>query len=253
MLIACLRSAHSQAVRLIVARAAKLALERGPQIAIRNENIANLQASKVKCFRWRCAQHHILRELLAQARKRHVREPRTREVGMNLVGDNRHAMRQANLAYAAQLVGAPLAPHWVVWTAQYEKLRSAFLKRALEALEIHSITASLGIAHKRVFRHTTTIVFDHQAKRIIYRRLNKHEIARLRVGANSRGQREHHARRMHRPLSLRAPTVVALEPTLHRRVVGIGRHGVAEYAMSHARLQRFNSLGHNAEVHIGHP
>ena len=176
---------------------------------------------------------------------------RAREVGVDLVGDHHDVVAQADVADAPQLVFGPRAPHGIVRVAQDEQLRARFLQLALEALVVHGVASA--VVEQRACDHLATVVLDHHAKRVVHGRLNDHGIARLRERGHGHGQGKHHAGGHDEPLALRAPAVTALEPPLHRLIVSVGRHRVAEHAVSHALRQCLDRGGHGLEVHVGDP
>ena len=176
---------------------------------------------------------------------------RAREVGVNLVSDHHDVVAQADVANAPQLVFGPRAPHGIVRVAQDEQLRTRFLQLALEALVVHGVAPALVKQGAR--DHFTAVVLDHHAERVVHRRLDDHGIARLRERSHGHGQGKHHAGGHDEPLARGPPAVTALEPPLHRLVVSVGCHRVAEHAVRRALRQRFNCGGHGLEIHVGDP
>ena len=174
-----------------------------------------------------------------------------REVGVNLVSDHHDVVAQADVADAAQLVFGPRAPHGIVRVTQDEQLRTRFLQLALEALVVHGVAPTLVKQGAR--DHPATVVLDHHAERVVHRRLDDHGITRLRERGHGHGQGKHHAGGHDEPLTRGAPAVTALKPRLHRLVVSVGCHRVAEHAVRHTIRQRLDRGGHGLEIHVGDP
>ena len=180
-----------------------------------------------------------------------MRMARAREVGVDLVSDHHDVVAQADVANAAQLVFGPRASHGIVRVTQDEQLRTRFLQLALETLVVHGVAPVL--VKQRTRDHLAAVILDHHSERVVHRRLDNHGIARLRERGHGHGQGKHHARSHDEPLARGAPAVTALKPRLHRLVVSVGRHRVAEHAVRRALRQRFNCGGHGLEIHVGDP
>ena len=251
LLIARLRGHDTEHARLVVARAIERAPERGAQIRVRDEDVRQLQPCQVERLARRRADDGAFGIALAERGVRHMHMTRARKVGVDLVSDHHDVVAQADVANAAQLVFGPRASHGIVRVAQDEQLRTRFLQLALEALVVHCVAPTLVKQGAR--DHLAAVILDHHAERVVHRRLDDHGITRLRERGHSHGQGKHHAGGHDEPLALRAPAVTALKPPLHRLVVSVGCHRVAEHAVRRALRQRFNCGGHGLEIHVGDP
>ncbi|MNC22698.1 hypothetical protein D3C75_707050 [compost metagenome] len=235
---------HVQAERF------KLVLKFPSQLRIGGYDVRGLQTRQIERLGCRqCGQCNI-RQLFRQGREWNMLVARHRQIAMNFIRNDRHAVPQAQIPKTKQLLTLPHSAARIMRTAQQQQLGSAG-HQLFELIIIHDIMAFFKL--QRIDRHLAVIHPDHIIKRIIHRRLQNHLIARVAEQLYRKAQRGNDAGGINNPFLLKLPVMASAVPAGNRLFVGITRHAIAVNPLLHAAQNRFLHGRRALKVHIGYP
>ena len=220
------------------------------EFRVRDDDVGAQQAGQVEGLGGRGEFHAVHGVALPQVREHRDLVAGVFEVGVDLVGQDRHAVLDADVRQAAQFVGAPDAADRVVRVAQHDGGAARVGGLGLQVLVVHHVAAVLKL--QRVVQQGQAVVAGGGHERRVGRALHDHAVAGVGHGAQGRVDGRHDAVGERDPFGLDAQRVAAPHPAHQGIEILVGGVVVAEDVMLGGVDQRLHDLGGGLELHIGH-
>ena len=173
------------------------------------------------------------------------------QVGVDLVGDDLHAVLHADIAHLLELLAGPAAAHGVVGIAEDEVL-GAVLGLGLKVLQIHGVIA-VFVPLQGADHQLPAGVVHHVGKGVVDGLLNEHLVAGLGEHGQHHTHAGHHTRGKGHLGNVRQPAVALLLPGGDSLKVLGGAPGIAKDTLVGPLLDGFHDAGRRTEVHICDP
>ena len=214
-------------------------------------DVGYLQAGNVERLAGRHARHGPARNLSAQGGKGRIGMARHDKLAMYLVSHHRHAVTQADVAHALQLLARPHAAGGVVRIAEQHERHARVGSPAFQVVEVHAIGAAVP-QERALLGHAAVVAYGGE-EAVVHGRLHQHLVARHGEGPDDGRQGRHHADGVDDVAAVNRPSVAAREPSRNGIVISIRHTGIAENAVLHAARQCLGDGGRRAKIHVGHP
>ena len=172
------------------------------------------------------------------------------EVRMDLIGQNGHAVGDADVAQTTQLVGAPHAADRVVRVAQHQRRAPRIGRLGLQIVEIHDVT-SVVTQDEAVVEYGQAVVLRGGGERIVDGSLQDHLVAGMGDRTQCGVDRGHDPVRQAHPGRVDVPVVPTTHPCRQRAEIPVGRVIVSEDVMLGGFDQRFYDFRSRLEFHVG--
>ena len=172
------------------------------------------------------------------------------QIRMDLIGDDLHAVAEADLAHRPQLFGSPHPAHGVVGVAEDEE--SAAPGFFLKVREVHGVIASV-IPLQRADHQLTAGVQHHVGEGMVHRLLNEDLVAGLCKHGQDHPHAGHHAGGERHLFHIGLPAVALFLPAGNGLKVFGRPPGVAENALVRPGLDGVHDAGRCAEIHVRDP
>ena len=173
------------------------------------------------------------------------------QVGVDLVGDDLHAVLHADVAHLLELLTGPAAANGVVGVAEDEVL-GAVLGLGFKVLQIHGVIA-VFVPLQGADHQLPAGVVHHVGKGMVDGLLNEHLVAGLGEHGQHHAHTGHHAGGKGHLGNIGQPAVALLLPGGDGLKVLGGTPGVAEDTLVSSRLDGLHDAGCRTEVHIRDP
>ena len=139
---------------------------------------------------------------------------------MDLIGNDKNLMFQADIAEPFQFLSGPDARNRIVRTAQKKQLNMLIFNFLFKVRKIDMVTIVLTQI-QRIAHNTSASILDDLRKRIVDRLLDQHRIPRFGVRPYCCRQRKHHTRCVDKPLTFHLPVMALTHPPADTLKVGI--------------------------------
>ena len=171
------------------------------------------------------------------------------QVGVDLVGDHRHMILQAQLHHPAQLLLRPDDAQGVVGRAEDEKVH--LFQLLLKVGPVHGPLTVLF--HKLVLHHLAVPGLGHVVELGVHRRLDQDAAALRGEQPHTGGDGLHHAQAEAHEALVDVPAVAALLPAADGLEIAVRPGGVAPDTLLGPGLQGVDDGLRGLEIHVCNP
>ena len=226
-------------------------VERALELGIGGDHVRAQQPGQVEGLGRRGELEAMLSVPLPQRAVHRHRVPRIGEVGVDLIGEHRHAVVDADVAESPELVGAPHASDRIVGVAQHDGRAARVGGFGGQIVEIHGVMA--GLVHDQlVVEDGEPVVLGRRSERVVDGSLDDDLVSGMGHRAQGRVDGRHDAVGQAHPFRPDPPVVAAVHPADQRVEIRVGRIIVAEDVGLRGMDERVDDLGGRLELHVGH-
>lgn len=171
---------------------------------------------------------------------------------MNLIGNDSHAMTDADVAHAAQLIKSPDAARGVMRVAEQENLSVWEGSFSLKVVPVNDI--AVVSADELILNQMALAVIDAREETVVGRSLHQDAATILTLKAlNDGGHGWNDTNGVDDPVGLDMPIIAAGVPIGYGVIETLWHTGVAVDVMIDASLYCLDNLRGYTEIHVGHP
>ena len=167
------------------------AVDAAAHVGVVGHDGGDLQACHVERLGGREACHRPVAHCLAHRGIGRVGVSRHHELAVDFVGDDGHAVAQADVAQAGQFVARPHAACGVVGVAEQHDLHARVGRTAFQVVEVHAV--GLVFIDEGTFLHRASVVADGGEETVVHGRLHQHLVARCGERLDDGREGGHHA------------------------------------------------------------
>ena len=158
----------------------KCSVDALPSFGLMTNDVCDLQTGNIEGFRGRVEHHTVVPACIAYGCKGLVGVAGHGELTVDFIGNNLHAMLQANVVHAFKFFFCPHASRGIMRIAEQEYGGFLIGTLALEVFEINHVAVTLSA--KWIFQDLTTVVFDRREETVVDGSLYQCLVARHRHG-----------------------------------------------------------------------
>ncbi len=221
------------------------------ELRIGSYDIGDLEAGDIEALGAGSRLDAVVAVLVTKACVGSVGVARHCDTIVDLVGNNRNAMAEADVAHAAEFFGSPDTACWVVGVAEEENLGVGQSRLGLEVLPINLI-AILG-ADKLILHEVAMAIIDAGEEAVVCRGLHKDATTIALKALDDGGHSGYYANGVDNPIGLDMPIVATCVPIGYGIIEALGDLGVAVDVVVDATLEGLNNLGGYGKIHVGDP
>ena len=225
------------------------ATELGTKLRMEHQGMRRREPRHIEGLRRRHESNTVHACLLAHHGKRTVLVRRECEVGMDFIGEHEYAFFVADFGHLLEFFFGPHNATRVVRIAEDEHLASLHL--LAEIVHIHAVSTIHQL--QRIGYQSAIATGIQPRERTIYRRLDKHLVARIGKRFQRHAQARHDARHEVNHFLLHIESVAVLVPSDNGLEIAVRLSGIAQHRMFQTLADGFGYERCGGKVHIGHP